>query len=275
MSTLSDFPLLNQNADASEPNRAFDCVPACLAASLTHLLGKPFDPGAIKDAVYGHDYVGGTDAVRYVEYCQTQGVKLYQITGEPAALIVQAHSLLAHNSPSIITIPDPYMPASSGWTHAEVFHADASGTLTALDPYVGKDITKSDAEWEALLQGNMLWVLALLNTPGTPAGWHDDGVTLTAPNGVVVVKGFRQWVLSHSWDAENWPLQAEQGLNPLEASNPALGSGTQQIFRWLTLEWTPERGVFNAWTGQELLYVRKKWAELYAFYKNITSTPIG
>ncbi len=89
-----------------------------------------------------------------------------------------------------------------------------------------------------------------------PPGWHDDGLTLTAPNGQKVVLGFREYVLTHAWHPENVPLQAEEGRTPLEESNPSLGGGTQQVFNWTMLEWTQARGVFVAWIGRELLQMR-------------------
>lgn len=95
-----------------------------------------------------------------------------------------------------------------------------------------------------------------LATPAIPAGWQDDGLTLTAPNGHRVVRGFREFVLARAWHPENEPLQEEQGRTPLEESNPSLGGGTQQVFNWTMLEWTPARGVFVAWIGQELLRLR-------------------
>jgi len=94
------------------------------------------------------------------------------------------------------------------------------------------------------------------STMGVPTGWKDDGKTLTAPNGVPVVQGFREYVLENNWDAGNVPLQPEAGRNPLEDSNPSLGGGTWQPFRWTVLEWTADRGVFVAWCGQELAYMR-------------------
>lgn len=93
---------------------------------------------------------------------------------------------------------------------------------------------------------------------GVPQGWRDDGHNLTAPNGKVVLAGFRQYILSHEWDPSNVPLEAEHGQNPLELSNPGLGSGTQQVFRWSVLEWTQARGIFQSWVGQELLAMRTK-----------------
>ncbi|MDQ6662685.1 MAG: hypothetical protein M3Z24_17185 [Chloroflexota bacterium] len=93
--------------------------------------------------------------------------------------------------------------------------------------------------------------------PGIPTGWHDDGTTLTAPNGHKVILGFRKFILSQSnWNAGNMPLEEEIGLNPVEESNPSLGTGTQQIFTSTILEWTPARGVFEAWVGQEFLKIR-------------------
>ena len=94
---------------------------------------------------------------------------------------------------------------------------------------------------------------------GVPQGWRDDGTTLIAPNGKRVVQGFRARVLQ-GWDPVNWPLEEEHGENPLEISNPSLGSGTQQVFRWTILEWTQTKGVFEAWGGQELLALRAKLA---------------
>jgi len=101
-------------------------------------------------------------------------------------------------------------------------------------------------------------------TDALPPGWRDDGLTLIAPNGHKVVRGFRDYVLSHAWHPENVPLQEEQGRDPLEESNPSLGGGTQQIFNWTMLEWTPARGVFIAWIGQELLHLRADKAALAA-----------
>ncbi len=98
---------------------------------------------------------------------------------------------------------------------------------------------------------------------GVPLNWHDDGTTLTAPNGVAVRLGFRDFVLSHGWDAGNWPLAVEQGVTLLEASNPSLGGGTQQLFRWIMLAYTPARGVFMEWSVVELAFVRGQLATYY------------
>lgn len=100
-------------------------------------------------------------------------------------------------------------------------------------------------------------------TMTTPAGWHDDGTTLTAPNGHKVVQGFRQYILSNPWDPANVPLDEEFSIDQLETGNPSLGKGTQQFFRWAVLEWSQARGVFAMWTGQELLATRAQVAKYY------------
>ena len=91
-----------------------------------------------------------------------------------------------------------------------------------------------------------------------PTGWKDDGTTLTAPNGVKVVKGFRDYVLNNAWHRDNWPLDVEFGAAPLEASNPGLGAGTQQLFRWSMLGWTASGGVIFEWLGVELASARQQ-----------------
>lgn len=95
-----------------------------------------------------------------------------------------------------------------------------------------------------------------------PLNWTDDGTTLTAPNGVQVVLGFRDYVLANNWNANNWPLDHEFAANPVEQSNPGLGAGTAQDFRWTRLEYTAETGVFVAWVGQELVWYQGQYTSL-------------
>ncbi len=100
---------------------------------------------------------------------------------------------------------------------------------------------------------------------GIPAGWSDDGTTLVAPNNYTVVKGMRDYITKHHWDASNWPVEEEQhNLSPLEMSNPSLGPGNRQRFRMGTLEYTTTRGVFPAYTGPEMLAMERRIHELNA-----------
>lgn len=66
-----------------------------------------------------------------------------------------------------------------------------------------------------------------------PSGWKDDGTTLTAPNGVEVVQGFRDAVLADpNWPSLLWPLAKEYGT----------ASGTRQDFG-LAKIWTKATNV--------------------------------
>lgn len=78
-----------------------------------------------------------------------------------------------------------------------------------------------------------------------PTGWKDDGKTLTAPNGVSVTLGFRDWVLNHSWNPDNQPNEPAYGANPAILHRPDLGAGTRQTFRDSLLWWTPGTNVVD------------------------------
>lgn len=95
---------------------------------------------------------------------------------------------------------------------------------------------------------------------GVPAGWTYDSTSETLrANGYEVIKGFRQWILTHSWDPRNVPLENEHQVDQLEVSNPSLGRGSQQAFCWTVLEWAEkDNQVFEMRTGQELLALRKE-----------------
>jgi N-acetyl-anhydromuramyl-L-alanine amidase AmpD len=90
-----------------------------------------------------------------------------------------------------------------------------------------------------------------------PAGWKDDGTILTAPNGHKVVRGFRNYILTHPWDPGDVPQEEEHGQNPLEAYyNQPNNTGTQQIFLYTTLNWNTTRNVYKMGVGNEFLHTR-------------------
>jgi hypothetical protein len=76
---------------------------------------------------------------------------------------------------------------------------------------------------------------------------------LHAPNGISVVKGFREYILAQHWDAEDWPLGPEYSCASVEPGNPAIGPGSRQDFRKGSLGWTEKMGVYRIWVGQDLL----------------------
>lgn len=274
MSELLHFPFKNQLTER-DVNAAFDCVPESIAAGLEFLTGKSFTAFALKSAVYSVDYQGGTAAVSYIAFCAAQGVRLYPLngTGNNSSLTQLAHQHLLLQHPVMFTEVDPYCSQYQrdvlGWTHVAVWYKDSSTSLTAMDPFGALSITHEDSLWQAVLRENQVWIMEKMTM--IPDGWHDNGETLTAPNGVTVVKGFRNYILTRNWDATNWPLAPEGPRAQLEEGNPALGAGTQQVFRWLMLEWTPEKGVFLAWIGQELLKVRDEIAQVSVQLATIAS----
>src|SRR6185295_10567815 len=131
--------------------------------------------------------------------------------------------------------------------------ADASGGLTghfSMDP-VSRSRCPGPYPWDALfafLGGNSMNI---------PQGWADDGTTLTAPNGHKVVAGFRGWILTQSWDAQNVPLEEEHTVSLVEEYYPS-SPGARQLFNYGELGWTQARGVFPVGIGNELLGCRKE-----------------
>lgn len=265
MSELLNFPFINQLDGTG--NAEFDCVPACLTACLRYTTGNTgITASGMLDAVYGSNWVNsGTAASAFVDYCAAHAARLYAVeTSSNAEAVQMAHTLLARGLPVVFTQQDDYAPPQfqASWTHVCAWFKDAPGTLTAMDPFGAREITFSDSVWAQRLRNTEVWTME--KTTMIPQGWHDDGTILTAPNNVPVKLGFRQYILTRNWDPNNWPLQAEQGTAQLELSNPALGGGTWQPFRWTVLEWDAHRGVQEMWTGQEILAERGHIAELQA-----------
>lgn len=90
---------------------------------------------------------------------------------------------------------------------------------------------------------------------GVPAGWHDDGATLSSPNGVGVAGDFRAFLLSYpgGWPAEDAILLPETQTPQVERAHPELGGGSVVITVHTQLAKTATHGVFVTETGRELL----------------------
>lgn len=103
------------------------------------------------------------------------------------------------------------------------------------------------------------WWTPAVNVPGT--GWHDDGTTLTAPNGKVFVKGFRDYILGHKWDPADVPFENEHGNSEPLFHNQSVGSGTSQCTRDHYFWWTPAHGVIcEPQLGSEIFALQQKLA---------------
>lgn len=195
MGALTNFPIKNQLADTHEVNKDFDCVPTALAACLEYILGTPFDGAAIKDAVYGAGYQGGTAASQYVDYCKAHGAALAAIEGTPEHLIAAIRQRLAEAHPVLVTEPDPYANPSLGWSHVVAMCGcdETPGTLTALDPYGGHLVTLPDTEWQRRLEFHEVWTVEKENDMPITIDLHTPGV---APYFSAFQGNAQQWLCS-------------------------------------------------------------------------------
>jgi hypothetical protein len=93
-----------------------------------------------------------------------------------------------------------------------------------------------------------------------PTGWTDDGTTLSC-NGFKVTAGFRKRILAGlqagTWRGDDMPCEEEHPADPLEYSNPQLKPGNKLRCLYSTLEYNTDKGVFQAYTGPELIYLEK------------------
>jgi hypothetical protein len=288
MATLTGFPLVSQRTQITSDGRVsedalYECVAASIGACMLWLQGNQqwdvsLNPDLLKDRAYGEAYTGGTSAAQYVDVVKSMGFHLaMQEKPDPVQTVALARQLLAQNKPVIMTILDPWvdtsLPQYAGWTHVCVFIGDDGAGLTAMDPFIAQAVYKSYSTWARLLRANQVWTVEKIPMSTVPAGWTDDGHTLKSPNGVPVVLGFRDYVLAHNWDKDNWALTPEGGMAKLEASNPSLGGGDQQMFRMSMLGYTPARGVFEEWLGVELDYTRKQYTALWNAYQKLLAAP--
>jgi hypothetical protein len=197
MSTLPNYPMVAQRSDLTadnlpSENKAMNCVPSSILSMIMYLKGittvdKEWDPDRILNMAYPEGYQGGTTAKAFVAACLTLGVHLFPVDGDNATLVSKAHQYLAQGKPVLFTIVDPYMPASSGYTHVCVWYADGPGTLTAMDPWPARPVTHSDAEWEAVMRFNEVWIAERID--------ETVKIDITTPG----VDGFYEEVDAHHW----------------------------------------------------------------------------
>lgn len=169
-SQLVNFPMVKQTTTTTgdgqpSENANYDCVAASICACCRWHLNQPenaiFNPDHFKDVAAGQGYVGGTAAKQYISFVASLGVRLRSIQGTPAALIGVTRQQLHDQHPVIFTEPSPY---AAGWWHVCVFYKDDGTHLTALDPWLGAPVTKTYAQWQAILQENQIWVTERMTT---------------------------------------------------------------------------------------------------------------
>ncbi len=146
-----------------------------------------------------------------------------------------------------------------------VGYDDATQAVVVHDPLRILDGQPADYSWSSF-QAAQFYALSEVNGPSllpasssplervaVPDGWQDDGVVLTAPNGVPVVRDFRDWVLTHAWESHNWPLLPARQMESIEWSYPSVGPGERQDFRTISLGQPAGADVYQIWVGQDLL----------------------
>ncbi len=178
MTILQGFPMVPERtpitSDGHPPEDAgLSCVPASLCAGAmylngVHQLGGKYTPDSFHDAAYGEGYIGGMAAIKFIGYCQSLGIKLSSLQGQPPQLVQMAHEQIRNGHPVVFTIPNPY--GNPDYTHVCVFFGESAGYLTAMDPWIAQAITRKDSEWANILLDNQIWIeerlMIDLSTPG-------------------------------------------------------------------------------------------------------------
>jgi hypothetical protein len=288
--TIPGVPLLDQlhsltSDGGPDENARYNCVFTCNAALATAYLHRPFNGDQIKDMDnnYGQGYIGGASEFYLVDTMRSLGITMTALTSATQQGLVDIlHREIAAGHPCIVTMPSQWNSAvenaGSAWnprTYGGPRHAglacgygqDGSGqrAIRVMNPWGGFWHDGDDGYWAARLLEGEVWVATMT----IPQGWKDDGKTLVAPNGVPVVRGFREWVMAHSWDANNTPLKAEQAIQSgsIEPGNATMGPGSRQDFRFTSLGWTTRTGVYEIAVGQDIVALE---AQLAAALTHVT-----
>lgn len=273
-------PLVDQLTDKTADGRppedaAYTCVEASTVAVQQYLTGTRLLTDQLKDMAYGEGWVGkGTAEDALIGIMAAHGVHITRFNGTQAQLWAKAQEEAAAGRPVIISTPSlwdsqptrlPYTPVTPNFsTHAQVFCGVSGGVGRLMNPWHGVYMDRPVSWFEPRLCWGCIYLTSKESSMTVPAGWTDDGTTLTAPNGIPVVHGFRAYLLALPWDAEDWPLAAEASVASVEVGNPAIGAGSRQDFRKGSLGYTTARGVYPIWVGQDLLAYRGIVADLQA-----------
>lgn len=213
MAQLPNFPIVSQltqvTGDGHVSNNAqMDCVAACIDAVCRWLLNDPensvFNPDHFKDEAYSEQYTGGTAATQYVPFCEALGVYLYPVDCQDAHhAVAMARQLISKGKPAIFTEVDPYvdtsLPRYAGWSHVCVWHQSDGQGLTAMDPYIARNLYKTDAAWSNVLVTSQLWTAELITmqlsitTPGVSSYYKEVDanhwqVTASGPSHGLIVQ---------------------------------------------------------------------------------------
>ncbi len=234
--------------------------------------------GATLDHIYWH-LTGSAHKLdptkaRVVKYIGTDKIPLAQLRAEIIAALSQGQTVITYLGKAL-ALPDNehgvygHFVALAG-VDSDLGYLVGNGDTT--DALGGHGIIPTHWHgWNQLAAAEINGMIALekvtvANVSTIPTGWKDDGKTLVAPNGVPVVMGFREYVLAQAgvggWDANNWPLAAEQVIvsGSVEPGNTAIGPGSRQDFRLTSLGWTASRNVYVIYVGQDIRALEQQLA---------------
>ncbi len=292
--TVLNFPVINQKTTITsdgkpDVNALWDCVPECDAGILEYFTGKHFEGGVLKEAVYGATYRGGTDEHAYVQLMAHYGVRVYPIDGNPQALVILAHGHIKAGHPVLMTEPDPYMPAGSGYTHVVVIFEEHPGGVTIMDPYIAQSVTLTDAELAAHIAVKEVWIAQKiqeneivsisLTTPGV-SNWFKAGsgnAWVCTKNGCIIHDGMLNFYRTMSGSLagltmaglpennEHKPLKpsgmSDQDYQLLLRSH---GEISEQDFERLTLRYDPNHVMDNPPGGGPVYVVHRETVDTSA-----------
>ncbi len=108
-----------------------------------------------------------------------------------------------------------------------------------------------------------------------PANWHDDGTTLTSPNGVGITEGFRAFLLGNAefLAIAGNPLGPPQHVDAV-GMDPAHGPGDELLFQCGALAWIPQdQAIVILWIGAMVAALREQLAAALARVAVLEAAP--
>jgi len=187
-------------------------------------------------------------------------------------------SSLALGYPVIVTIPEqpvidvdlggnPYAPnwtpsgnhiiTITGFSNSNYIVHDTAAIVGGIFGKIASQprrylATSLHISWAAQIRLPWLPALGGTTVSGVPIGWKDDGKTLTSPNGKRATLGFRNYILTHAWDAADVILREDTAVAHVE-NYWTSGAGNILTCNYTRLGYTTARGVYKIGIGNELV----------------------